>query len=141
MGESKLSAKRERFCREYVVDCNGTQAALRAGYSSSCAKVTAARLLTDDNVKARVAELQKKTAEKIELTAEMALRELMKSLKMNGQIIETESGEMIANPTAHNKAVELAMRYNAMLVDRKDVKMEVNADDVVLDIITGKNGD
>jgi phage terminase small subunit len=28
---AKLTAKQAAFCREYVVDCNGTQAAIRAG--------------------------------------------------------------------------------------------------------------
>lgn len=27
----KLKAKEERFCQEYIVDYNGTQAAIRAG--------------------------------------------------------------------------------------------------------------
>lgn len=30
---SKLTKKQEAFCQEYVVDFNGTQAAIRAGYS------------------------------------------------------------------------------------------------------------
>lgn len=41
----KLKPKHLRFVNEYLVDLNGAQAAVRAGYSTSCAKVTAARLL------------------------------------------------------------------------------------------------
>ena len=29
----KLTAKQEIFCKEYLIDLNGTQAAIRAGYS------------------------------------------------------------------------------------------------------------
>ena len=29
----KLTAKQERFCEEYLIDLNATQAAIRAGYS------------------------------------------------------------------------------------------------------------
>ena len=32
---SKLTAKQEKFCYEYVIDLNATQAALRAGYSEN----------------------------------------------------------------------------------------------------------
>jgi phage terminase small subunit len=33
----KLTAKQERFVAEYPVDCNATQAAIRAGYSTKTA--------------------------------------------------------------------------------------------------------
>ena len=29
----KMTAKQKRFCDEYLIDCNATQAAIRAGYS------------------------------------------------------------------------------------------------------------
>lgn len=32
-----MNAKQKRFCDEYLVDCNATQAAIRAGYSSKTA--------------------------------------------------------------------------------------------------------
>lgn len=40
-----LSPKAQRFFAEYEVDQNGTQAAIRAGYSPNSAYVTASRLL------------------------------------------------------------------------------------------------
>ena len=33
----KLSHKQEMFCREYLLDLNATQAAIRAGYSKNTA--------------------------------------------------------------------------------------------------------
>ncbi len=30
--ENNLTPQQELFCQEYIVDCNGTQAAKRAGY-------------------------------------------------------------------------------------------------------------
>ena len=35
--ESKLTEKQKRFCDEYLIDCNATQAAIRAGYSEKSA--------------------------------------------------------------------------------------------------------
>ncbi len=32
-----MNAKQKRFCDEYLVDCNATQAAIRAGYSPKTA--------------------------------------------------------------------------------------------------------
>lgn len=37
MAEKKLTAKQQRFCDEYLIDLNATQAAIRAGYSKKTA--------------------------------------------------------------------------------------------------------
>ena len=73
---AELTPKQERFCREYLIDLNATQAAIRAGYAEGSAKVTASRLLSNANVAARIAELQEKTARKVEITAEAIANEL-----------------------------------------------------------------
>ena len=44
---AKLTAKQQRFCDEYLIDLNATQAAIRARYSKKTAAQTAARLLTN----------------------------------------------------------------------------------------------
>lgn len=37
MADKKLTAKQQRFCDEYLIDLNATQAAIRAGYSKKTA--------------------------------------------------------------------------------------------------------
>jgi len=49
--------RRERFCKELIIDGNQTQAYIRAGYSPRGANKLAARLMANDGVRARVAEL------------------------------------------------------------------------------------
>lgn len=44
-----LSSRQARFVDEYLIDGNGAQAAIRAGYAPGSAKVAASRLLTSDN--------------------------------------------------------------------------------------------
>ena len=46
----RLTEKRALFAAEYVIDLNGAQAAVRAGYSAPTAPQTASRLLTNVNV-------------------------------------------------------------------------------------------
>jgi phage terminase small subunit len=58
MGTNGLTPKQERFCEEYVIDLNATQAAIRAGYSEKTAKVTASKMLTKANVQERITELK-----------------------------------------------------------------------------------
>lgn len=47
---SKLNAKQEQFCREYVVDLNAAQAAIRAGYSEKTARTIGSKLLTNIDI-------------------------------------------------------------------------------------------
>lgn len=71
-----LEPRQERFCQEYVKDLNGTQAAIRAGYSEKAAKEQASRLLTKANVLQLIDALQAKVAEKAGVDSEQVLREL-----------------------------------------------------------------
>jgi len=56
---SKLMAKQQAFCREYVKDWSATKAAIRAGYSSKTAYSQGARLLKKVEVKK---EIERRTA-------------------------------------------------------------------------------
>lgn len=53
---ANLTPKQQRFCDEYLIDMNATQAAIRAGYSKNTATAQGARLLTKVNVKAYIDE-------------------------------------------------------------------------------------
>ena len=48
---AKMTAKQMRFCDEYLIDLNATQAAIRAGYSEKTAGVMAAENLKKPNIK------------------------------------------------------------------------------------------
>jgi len=45
-----LPTRRQRFTEEYLIDNNGTAAAIRAGYARASAHVRAARLMKDKGV-------------------------------------------------------------------------------------------
>lgn len=51
-----LTAKQKRFCDEYLIDLNATQAAIRAGYSEKTAKQIGQRLLTNVDLKNHIKE-------------------------------------------------------------------------------------
>ena len=73
---SRRNSRHETFCREYIIDLNGTRAASAAGYAKKGAHVTASRMLSNPKVQARVAELMKEKADKLDLSAEKVLGEL-----------------------------------------------------------------
>ena len=70
MAKDKLSPKQERFCREYVIDFNGTQAAIRAGYSKKTANEQSAQNLAKLSIQAFIQSLQAKQNEELEITAQ-----------------------------------------------------------------------
>lgn len=73
-----MTPKNEQFCREYMIDMNATQAAIRCGYSKKTANVQGSRLLTKVDIKNRIKELQKELQERTGLSAEKVLREMEK---------------------------------------------------------------
>jgi len=54
-----MTEKQKRFCDEYIIDLNATQAAIRAGYSPHTAKDIASQNLAKLNI---LAEINKKLA-------------------------------------------------------------------------------
>lgn len=130
-----LTAKQEAFVREYLVDHNGTQAAIRAGYSERTANEQASRLLANVNVRAAVNHEQNKAAEKIELTVggvtarlcsiaekaerlagapglNVARQAIMDAAKLNGLVVETHEN-ITRSPE------ERAARLAALKVERE----------------------
>lgn len=73
----KLTPQQEMFCQEYIVDYNGTQAAIRAGYSEKTADVQAVRLLRNVKVLSRVRAIQKERLEKLAVTQESVILKLL----------------------------------------------------------------
>ena len=66
----KSTIRQETFARNYVIDLNGTRAAIAAGYSEKGADVRASQLLGNSRVKRLIQQLNAKRASKLELTAE-----------------------------------------------------------------------
>ncbi|PJL44737.1 terminase small subunit [Stenotrophomonas maltophilia] len=77
-----LTPKQQRFVQEYLQDHNGTQAAIRAGYSEKTAKQQGSRLLTEPRIQAAVRAGQKKVAKKAEVTVDSLMAELEQARKL-----------------------------------------------------------
>ncbi|RLA54114.1 MAG: terminase small subunit, partial [Gammaproteobacteria bacterium] len=69
-----MNDKRAMFCREYLVDFNATQAAIRAGYSVQTAGAQGGQLLQILEVQVYVAELMDARSKRVDITADDVLR-------------------------------------------------------------------
>lgn len=72
----KLPPMQDRFVDEWLIDFNGTQAAIRAGYSERSARSIAGRLLTKDNIQAEISRRQKDLQRRTEVTQDRVVKEL-----------------------------------------------------------------
>lgn len=57
------------FCREYLIDLNATQAAIRSGYSEKTANEQGCRLLANVNISQRISELKAARNDRVEINA------------------------------------------------------------------------
>ena len=76
VAEKKLTAKQQRFCDEYLIDLNATQAAIRAGYSERTANEQGSRLLANVSVQKYLQKRKIDRIERTEITQDMVLLEL-----------------------------------------------------------------
>ncbi|MDD4010247.1 MAG: terminase small subunit [Fermentimonas sp.] len=75
VNEGDLNERQERFCQEYVIDLNGTQSAIRAGYSQKTAYSIAYNLLKKVEIQQRIKEIQSDLQKATGLTAIRILNE------------------------------------------------------------------
>jgi phage terminase small subunit len=71
-----LTTRQQRFTEEYLVDCNATQAAIRAGYSPKGATVRGSELLANRNILGRISDLRKMQADRTGVNADRVVSEL-----------------------------------------------------------------
>ncbi len=74
--EFQITDRMKKFIDEYLIDFNGTQAAIRAGYSSDTANEQASQLLARPDIRELVAEGQKAIAERTQTFQDNAVEEL-----------------------------------------------------------------
>lgn len=127
-----LNAKQERFCEEYLVDLNATQAAIRAGYSEKTAKSQGSRLLTKADVSARVGELKAERAKRTEITADRVLRELARVAFVDPtDVLDMTTATVKPDVSADDRAVIAAVKVKYIPVKQYDEDGELTVVDAV----------
>ena len=128
-----LTARQQRFVEEYLLDLNGSQAAIRAGYSEQTATMQASRLLTNANVAAAVINAQAKRAEKVEVTAEWVLKGLIEihdRAMQHHAVLDREGkpiGEYVYQGQVASRALELLGKHLGMFDKQRSEPTERDA--------------
>ena len=141
-----LTVKQEKFCIEYAKSGNARQAYKSAGYkckNDNTVDANASRLLSDDKVKARLAEL----AEDAKNNAIADIQEMQEKLteiirqKLEEEVIVVDpvSGAFKMKKTASVKdiisAVNTLGKMQGAFVDKLDIKNAVSV--VIVDDLDG----
>lgn len=83
MAKRQLSEQRQRFVDEYLIDLNGTQAAIRAGYSAKTANEQAARLLANVSIQQAISKAMAERSKRTGVNQDRVVLELAKLAFVN----------------------------------------------------------
>lgn len=135
---AKMTAKQQRFCDEYLVDLNATQAAIRAGYSKRTAYSTAAENMTKPVIKeylaARMAEKEAALIAKQDEVLKYLTAVMRGETESSTVVIEatldgtTAAREMLKHPAESErlKAAELLGKRYGLYTDKVDADVDMN---------------
>lgn len=139
-----MTDKQINFCREYVKDYNGTQAAIRAGYSEKTAAVKANQLLHKENILNAIKQNQKELVESSCLTEEKVIakvEEILDRCMSAEPVMEWNYEEHRYEPTGEYqfdskgalKAIEMLGKHLGMF-NKSDVDLNLS-----LPVFEGEN--
>ena len=137
---AKLTAKQQRFCDEYLIDLNATQAAIRAGYSKKTARVIGAENLTKPDIKEYIDERMAEMEAKLVADGKEVMRYLTSVLRGQSQseiVVVEGTGEgcsdarlMMKAPDENQrlKAADLLGKAHLLFTDKvqQDIDMDFN---------------
>ena len=133
---AKLTGKQNVFCKEFLVDLNGTQAAIRAGYSKKTARTTAAEYLAKPHIQQQIQKLMDKRADRTEVKIDAVVTELAKVAFANmGEYLSFGEDGLVLNESEQLTKDQLAAIVQ--VTDRSTSRQEGGKDSKA--VITSRN--
>lgn len=135
-----MTDKQKRFCDEYLIDCNATQAAIRAGYSKKTARQIGEENLSKLDIKNYIQERMEQVASEKIATAEEVIRYLtsvMRGETTAEEIVVEGTGDGYSEARTMEKAPSEKERLKAaeLLGKRYGIfkeNLDVHAESVVI---------
>lgn len=124
-----LNEKQKKFCEEYLIDLNATQAAIRAGYSSKTATEQASRLLTNVKVKKEIDKSMAERSRRTGINQDRVIQELARIAFVNpNNVIDVKNGSVKENASEDDLACIQSIKIKKSdtekgLSEEKEVKL------------------
>lgn len=117
-----LNEKQKIFCQEYIIDFNGTRAAIVAGYSKKTARSMASENLTKPDIQQHLKELINQRSERTKITQDEVVANIVevmqrcmqaKPVLFMGHQVQDEEGNNLwkFDSQGANKALDMLMKH------------------------------
>lgn len=141
-----LNDKQQRFCDEYLIDLNATQAAIRSGYSKKTAYSQGQRLLKHDEVKAYISARMAEKEKELIADQDEVLKYLTKVLRGESQseiVVVENIGDFTSEARLLQKAPDEKERLKAaeLLGKRYNLFSDKMKVDVALPVVISGGDD
>ena len=122
-----MTSKQKRFCEEYMVDLNATQAAIRAGYSPKSARAIATENMQKPAVRARIDQLMADQSQRTGVNADRVIRELARVAFANApDVVDMTDATVSSNASRDDTAAIASVRVKTIpTADGDGVEREV----------------
>jgi phage terminase small subunit len=137
---AKMTPKQQRFCDEYLIDLNATQAAIRAGYSEKNARNIASENLAKPNINAYITDRMAEKESELIADQDEVLRyftSVMRGESYSSVLARCEDGSetVIEKPPDEKErldaAKQLAKRYG---LDREEIEKQAKIEKLKAEI-------
>ena len=109
---AKMTAKQQRFCDEYLIDLNATQAAIRAGYSVDSAKEIGCENLSKPNIQSAIAKAMAERSKRTGVNQDRVVLELAKMAFVNiDDVVDVKTGSVKENASKDDLACIQSIKY------------------------------
>lgn len=121
-----MTKKQKRFCEEYLIDLNATQAAIRAGYSPDTAGAIGAENLTKPEIQRAVARDMAERSRRTGVNAERVVLELAKVAFVNvGNVIDATDATLKEDAAPEDLAAiqSIKVKYMGDMGIEREIRM------------------
>lgn len=116
-----MTDKQKRFCEEYLIDLNATQAAIRAGYSPKTANEQGSRLLANVSIRTHIDKSIAARSVRTGVNADRVIRELARVAFVNPtEIVDPDTARVRETATDDDKAAISAVKVKMSSGENSD---------------------
>lgn len=126
-----MTNKQKRFCEEYLIDLNATQASIRAGYSTESAYAIGSENMKKPQIRARIDRAIAEQSKRTGVNADRVVRELARVAFVNpSDVIDMDSATLKTDATDDDTAAVASVKVKTIpTADGQGVEREIKMAD------------